>query len=65
MKLTGKKIIVVGGNSGIGLAVARLALGENAEVVIVGRSAEKLAKASAELKNNGQLQSELSKALNR
>ncbi|UDL88885.1 SDR family oxidoreductase [Mesorhizobium sp. PAMC28654] len=40
--LKGKKIVVVGGSSGIGLGVARAALESGAEVVIVGRSAEKL-----------------------
>jgi NAD(P)-dependent dehydrogenase (short-subunit alcohol dehydrogenase family) len=40
--LTGQKIVVVGGSSGIGLGVAAAALERNAEVVIVGRSREKL-----------------------
>lgn len=40
--LVDKKIIVVGGSSGIGLAVAAAALESGAKVVIVGRSAEKL-----------------------
>jgi NAD(P)-dependent dehydrogenase (short-subunit alcohol dehydrogenase family) len=40
--LLGKKIIIVGGSSGIGLGVAAAALESGAEVVIVGRSAERL-----------------------
>ncbi|TIP03935.1 MAG: SDR family oxidoreductase [Mesorhizobium sp.] len=40
--LTGKKIVVVGGSSGIGFGVAAAALEHGAEVVIVGRSEDKL-----------------------
>lgn len=40
--LQGKKIVVVGGNSGIGLGVAAAALQNGASVTIVGRSHEKL-----------------------
>ncbi|WP_222285619.1 SDR family oxidoreductase [Rhizobium leguminosarum] len=40
--LMGRKIIVIGGNSGIGLGVAAAALKSGAEVVIVSRSNEKL-----------------------
>ncbi|TGT79011.1 SDR family NAD(P)-dependent oxidoreductase, partial [Mesorhizobium sp. M5C.F.Ca.ET.164.01.1.1] len=36
--LTGKKIIVVGGSSGIGFGVAAAALEHGVEVVVVGRS---------------------------
>jgi len=42
MQLSGKKVVVVGGSSGIGLATAELAKAEGAEVVIASRSAEKL-----------------------
>jgi len=41
-KLMGKKVVVIGGSSGIGLGVATAALEKGAEVVIVGRSQEKL-----------------------
>lgn len=40
--LMGQKVIVIGGSSGIGLGVAASALESGAELVIVGRSPEKL-----------------------
>jgi NAD(P)-dependent dehydrogenase (short-subunit alcohol dehydrogenase family) len=40
--LEGKKVVIVGGSSGIGLGVAASALERGAEVVIVGRSENKL-----------------------
>ncbi len=40
--LMGKKIVIVGGSSGIGLGVAVATLESGADVVIVGRSPEKL-----------------------
>lgn len=49
MKLAGKKVVVVGGSSGIGLSTAELAKAEGAEVVIASRSAEKLNTAAAKL----------------
>jgi NAD(P)-dependent dehydrogenase (short-subunit alcohol dehydrogenase family) len=42
MLLAGKKVIVVGGSSGIGLATAELAKKEGAEVVVASRNAERL-----------------------
>ncbi len=47
--LTGEKIVVIGGSSGIGLGVAAAALDAGAEVVIAGRSAERLRAALAAL----------------
>ena len=40
--LTGKNVLVTGGSSGIGLAIARKCLSEGAAVVITGRNAQKL-----------------------
>lgn len=50
MTLAGKKIVVIGGSSGIGLATAELAKSEGAEVVIVSRSAAKLDPVAERLK---------------
>jgi len=47
MLLEGKKVVVVGGSSGIGLATAELAKSEGASVIIASRSAERL-RAAAE-----------------
>ncbi len=49
MKLTGKKALITGGNSGIGLATARLFIAEGAEVAITGRDQATLDEAVAEL----------------
>jgi len=42
MLLKGKKVVVVGGSSGIGLATAEMAGREGAEVIIASRNAERL-----------------------
>lgn len=49
MGLNGARILVVGGGSGIGHAVARAALAEGAEVVIASTGAERLAAAAERL----------------
>jgi NAD(P)-dependent dehydrogenase (short-subunit alcohol dehydrogenase family) len=49
MNLAGQRVVVVGGGSGIGLAVARQALQAGAQVVIAGRSTERLQAARAAL----------------
>src|SRR5271163_4995664 len=52
MKLTGKTALITGGNSGIGLATARLFVAEGAEIVITGRDQKTLDEAVAELGPN-------------
>src|SRR6202041_4031220 len=49
MKLAGKKALITGGNSGIGLATARLFISEGAVVAISGRDQQTLDEAVAEL----------------
>ena len=49
MMLQGKKVVVVGGSSGIGLSTAELAKAEGAEVIIASRNAERLNAAAAKL----------------
>jgi NAD(P)-dependent dehydrogenase (short-subunit alcohol dehydrogenase family) len=49
MKLKGKKALITGGNSGIGLATARLFVAEGAQVAITGRDKKTLDEAVTEL----------------
>ena len=49
MRLKNKVAVVTGGNSGIGLATARLFLAEGAKVLITGRNPQTLAAAAKEL----------------
>jgi len=55
-KLTGKRVLVTGGGSGIGLAVAGQFLQQEAAVVISGRDAAKLERAAGELGGGARLQ---------
>ena len=55
--LMDKKVIVVGGSSGIGLGVADAALQNGADLVIVGRSQDKLQAAKRALAANGRVRS--------
>src|SRR5499427_7322035 len=52
MKLAGKKALITGGNSGIGLATARLFIAESAKVAITGRDQKTLDEAVRELGPN-------------
>jgi NAD(P)-dependent dehydrogenase (short-subunit alcohol dehydrogenase family) len=49
MSLESKVVVVLGGSSGMGLATAKAAAAEGAQVVITGRSHEKLRAAHAQL----------------
>jgi NAD(P)-dependent dehydrogenase (short-subunit alcohol dehydrogenase family) len=49
MQLAGKKVVVIGGSSGIGLATAERARKEGADVVIASRNAEKLKAAAGKI----------------
>ena len=51
--LTGKKVLVTGGNSGIGLAMADALAGAGANVCIWGSSEQKNSRASEKLKRHG------------
>lgn len=53
--VTGKKIVVVGGSSGIGFGVADAALESGAEVVIAGRSSDRLKAAEKRLAEAGRV----------
>lgn len=48
-KLAGQTVVVIGGSAGIGLETARQARAEGADVVLAGRSAERLEKAEREV----------------
>lgn len=48
-KLSGKTALITGGSSGIGWATARLLVSEGAQVLLTGRDAEALRRATAEL----------------
>lgn len=50
MKIQGKRVLVTGGSSGIGLALAKAFLAKDAGVVITGRRSDVLAKAAEELR---------------
>ena len=49
MTLAGKKVVIVGGSSGIGFSTAELAKKEGAEVIIASHNAERLNAAAAKL----------------
>jgi len=51
--LTGRRALVTGGGSGLGLAIARGLAGAGAQVVINGRSRERLDAAADSLERDG------------
>lgn len=53
MLLAGKKVVVVGGSSGIGLATAEMAKAQGAEVIVASRSADKVKAAAAKVGGTG------------
>lgn len=53
MNIDGKRILITGGSSGIGLELARALLAKGARVVITGRRPDALAAALAELRGGG------------
>ena len=48
-KLKGKKVVILGGSSGIGLATAKAAANAGCEVIIVSGNQQRIEKALAEL----------------
>lgn len=53
-KLSGKIAVVTGGNSGMGLATARLFAKEGAKVIITGRRQKELDEAVESIGSNGE-----------
>ncbi|HEY0243953.1 MAG TPA: SDR family NAD(P)-dependent oxidoreductase [Mucilaginibacter sp.] len=51
MNITNKTVLITGGGSGIGFEIAKLLSEKNNQVIITGRSEERLQKAAAQLKN--------------
>src|SRR5947207_14144755 len=50
--LAGKVVVIVGGSSGLGLSAAKGCVAAGAKIVAVGRDAETVARAAAELPND-------------
>jgi NAD(P)-dependent dehydrogenase (short-subunit alcohol dehydrogenase family) len=53
MRLEGKRVVIIGGSSGIGLETARLALAEGGLVTIAGRSEDRLRRAADSVLSGG------------
>lgn len=53
MNLEGKRVLVTGGSSGIGFAIARAMLAKGARVAVTGRNSERLAQAVRDLDGGG------------
>jgi len=52
MNIKGQRIVIIGGSTGIGLATAKEAIQQGANVVIAGRSLEKLQQAQADIQSD-------------
>ena len=53
--LSGKRLVIMGGTSGIGLSAAIAFINEGANVIVTGRNEETAAAAAHQLKNNGKV----------
>lgn len=51
--LENKKLVIIGGTTGLGLSAAKAFVNEGAQVVVVGRNSESVTEASVILKENG------------
>ncbi|MBT1176337.1 SDR family oxidoreductase [Bifidobacterium callimiconis] len=63
--LNGSRILIIGGTSGFGLEIARRALGEGAEVTVIGRSSEHAAAAKTALGKSGTVEASVLDATDR
>ena len=54
MRLDNKRVVIIGGSSGMGLETARLALAEGALVTIAGRSEDRLRRAADNVLSGGE-----------
>ena len=64
MNLAGKRVVVTGGSSGIGLATARAVLAKGARVLITGRRASRLDEAVRDLRGAGDVSSAVADVAN-
>lgn len=53
--LTGKRLVIIGGTSGMGLSAALACIREGAQVVVTGRNEDTAAAAVSQLKENGKV----------
>jgi NAD(P)-dependent dehydrogenase (short-subunit alcohol dehydrogenase family) len=53
MHLKGKKVLITGGSSGIGFAIAEAALAKGADVAITGRRQDVVMEAARQLRRGG------------